>query len=70
MMQNGSLIKGHGKFLIQQINDNKGIIAYCEEKMNSDIAAWEKKEYAAVKKAAEKSLAKAEENLANLENYA
>lgn len=50
MMQNGSLIKGHGKFLVQQINDNKGIIAYCDEKMNSDIAAWEKKEYAAVKK--------------------
>lgn len=39
MMQNGSLIKGHGKFLVQQINDNKGIIAYCDEKMNSDIAA-------------------------------
>lgn len=70
MMQNGSLIKSHNKFLQQQIDDNKGMIAYCDQKINSDIAAWEKKEYTSVKNAAIKSLAKAEENMANLENYA
>lgn len=70
MMRNGSLVNNQFKFLEQQISDNKGIIKYCQEKIDSDIAAWEKKEYLAVMKSAQKALAVNEENLKNLQQYA
>lgn len=44
-------------------NDLIGQIAYCEEKLNSQLEKWQRKEYVAVRDSAEKELEAVDKHL-------